>query len=159
MLRAAHSSDMPVLGICLGHQIIADCFGGDVSVGLASQDEEGAARVSLSEAGRTDPLLGTLDHKLVVVESHHDAVVSLPPGAQLLASGARCPIHAMRLGSIVSVQFHPECAPDVAVQWAARGGYDSAAVTQKLSIYDDYLTRTGLTGLTLAAGFVQAAQS
>ena len=156
LLRAAHSSGMPVLGICLGHQIIADCFGGEVSVGLASQDEEGTARVSLTEAGLADPLFGALDPELVVVESHHDAVVSLPPGAQLLASSARCPIQAMRLGSIVSVQFHPECSPDVAGQWAARSGYDAAAVAQELSLRDDHLTHTGR---TLAAGFVRAAQA
>lgn len=39
------------------HQIIADCFGGDVSVGLARQNKEGTVRLSLTEAGRTDPLL------------------------------------------------------------------------------------------------------
>lgn len=41
-----------------GHQIIADCFGGVVSVGLASQNKKGTVRLSLTEAGRTDPLLG-----------------------------------------------------------------------------------------------------
>ena len=62
----------------------------------------------------------------------------------------------MRLGSIVSVQFHPECSPAVAGQWAARSGYDAAAVAQELSLHDDHLTHTGR---TLAAGFVRAAQA
>ncbi|CAM3084584.1 MULTISPECIES: type 1 glutamine amidotransferase [Corynebacterium] len=138
-----------------GHQIIADCFGGDVSVGLASQNKKGTVRLSLTEAGRTDPLLGPLILEPVVVESHHDAVVSLPPGAQLLGSSAHCPIQAMRLGPIVSVQFYPECAPDVAGQWAARSNYDATTVAQDLSRHVDRLTHTGD---TLATGSVHAAQ-
>ncbi|PAT12998.1 hypothetical protein CKJ83_03335 [Corynebacterium hadale] len=58
--RAAHTSGMPTLGIRLAHQIIADSFGGAVPAGLASQNEEGAVPLSLTEAGRTAPLLGTL---------------------------------------------------------------------------------------------------
>ena len=58
LLRSAVESGTPVLGICLGHQIIADCFGGEVSVGRAAQDEEGATQVTLTDAGVDDPLLG-----------------------------------------------------------------------------------------------------
>lgn len=58
LLHSAVESGTPVLGICLGHQIIADCFGGEVSVGLAAQDEEGATQVALTDAGVDDPLLG-----------------------------------------------------------------------------------------------------
>ena len=156
LLRSAFESGRPVLGICLGHQIIADCFGGEVSVGLATQDEEGATQVTLTDAGVDDPLLGPLGASLMVEQSHHDAVVALPPGATLLASSERCPIQAMRLGSIVSVQFHPECSPEVAGQWAANGGHYGAAVEAELLRHDDHLTRTGE---RLAEGFVAAARA
>ena len=89
------------------------------------------------------------------VESHHDAVVSLPPGAQLLGSSTHCPIQAMRLDPIVSVQFYPECAPDVAGQWAACSNYDATTVAQNLSRHVDRLTHTGD---TLATGSVHATQ-
>ena len=92
----------------------------------------------------------------MVEQSHHDAVVTLPPRATLLASSERCPIQAMRLGSIVSVQFHPECSPEVAGQWAANGGHDGAAVEAELLRHDDHLTRTGE---ILAEGFVAAARA
>ncbi|MGX0630802.1 GMP synthase-like glutamine amidotransferase [Corynebacterium afermentans] len=156
LLRSAFESGTPVLGICLGHQIIADCFGGEVSVGRAAQDEEGATQVTLTDAGVDDPLLGPLGATLMVEQSHHDAVVTLPPRATLLASSERCPIQAMRLGSIVSVQFHPECSPEVAGQWAANGGHDGAAVEAELLRHDDHLT---LTGKILAEGFVAAARA
>ena len=139
----------------LGHQIIADCFGGDVSVGLASQNKKGH-RTAVADRSRSHrPSPRPLILEPVVVESHHDAVVSLPPGAQLLGSSAHCPIQAMWLDPIVSVQFSPECAPDVAGQWAARSNYDATTVAQDLSRHVDRLTHTGD---TLATGSVHAAQ-
>lgn len=156
LLNSAHEAGTPVLGICLGHQIIADCFGGEVSVVLPAQDEEGATRVSLTDAGLVDPLLGPLGETFVVEQCHHDAVVALPPGAQLLASSQHCPIQAMRLGSIVSVQFHPECSLEVAIQWAANGGHDGAEVEAELLRHDNHLTRTGE---ILAEGFIAAARA
>lgn len=143
LLRDARAAHVPVLGICLGHQIAADCFGGEVSVGLAPQDEEGATRITLTDAGLADPVLNVLGPSPVVAQSHHDAVTKLPPGATLLASGGRCPIQAMRLGSILTVQFHPEVTPAVAGDWAARSGHDGNEIASELSLFDASLQRDG----------------
>lgn len=61
----------------------------------------------------------------------------------------------MRLDPIVSVQFYPECVPDVAGQWAARSNYDAPTVAQDLSRHVDRRTRTGD---TLDTSSVHAAQ-
>ncbi|QYH20178.1 type 1 glutamine amidotransferase [Corynebacterium aquatimens] len=154
LLRAVHAAQVPVLGICLGHQIVADCFGGEVAVGLTPQDEEGATRITLTDTGKSDPILGALGPAPIVAQSHHDAVTALPPGATLLASSDRCPIQAMRLGPILTVQFHPEVTPAVAGEWAERSGHDGAAIAQELLLYDDSLQRNGQ---SLIAAFVKTA--
>ena len=61
----------------------------------------------------------------------------------------------MWLDPIVSVQFSPECAPDVAGQWAARSNYDATTVAHDLSRHVDRLTHTGD---TLATGYFHAPQ-
>lgn len=99
LLHDAHANHVPVMGICLGHQVIADCFGGTVTVAAPGQGQEGAAIVQLTSAGEHDLLLGVLPRRFDVAESHFDAVTALPPGAQLLATGEECHVQSFRLGA------------------------------------------------------------
>lgn len=99
---------VPILGICFGHQILAQALGGRVEKNPAGW-EVGTCEVELTEAGRNDYLFKGFPNRFPVMQSHQDVVTQLPPGAECLAANAICGIQAMRVGDkIRSVQFHPE---------------------------------------------------
>lgn len=108
LLRAVDSGK-PVLGICLGHQLLAHSLGG-VVVRQEDQAEFGWTQISLSDEGKKDSLFLGCEAEFISFESHNDQVVTLPENTKLLARSARCPIQAFKLeGYLVwGVQFHPE---------------------------------------------------
>lgn len=158
LLYDAHAGNVPVIGICLGHQIIADCFGGTVTVAAPGQGQEGAAVVTLTSAGECDPLLGAMPEQFDVAESHFDAVTELPPQAQLLATGVGCPVQAFRVGSVVGVQFHPEATPELVEKWSIVNGTDSAVVAAKTRAVDGRIDANGRTLMSAFVGQLRAAQ-
>jgi GMP synthase-like glutamine amidotransferase len=96
----------PVLGVCLGAQLLAAAVGGSVRRGAAA--ENGFGTVALTAAGRTDPVLGPAPAPLPVVHWHEDAVVP-PPGVEPLASTPLCACQAFRVGPVAyGLQFHVE---------------------------------------------------
>jgi len=101
--------DIPVLGVCFGHQLLARSAGGDVVVNPRGR-EIGTVTVKLTEAGRKDPLFAWASWEEIEVQATHlDAVDPLPPGATILASNENCAVQAYRLSETVAgVQFHPE---------------------------------------------------
>ncbi|HWH07778.1 MAG TPA: type 1 glutamine amidotransferase [Candidatus Thermoplasmatota archaeon] len=108
LVRHAHAGRVPVLGVCLGAQLVAQALGGRVLRGPAP--EEGFAPLRLTEAGRGDPVVGHLEGA-EVLHLHDDTYVR-PPGAALLASSARYEEQAFRLGATTyGLQFHPEATP------------------------------------------------
>ena len=155
MLRRAVDADVPTLGICLGHQILAREFGGEVQAPAAGRDEEGAAEVVWSEQAVSDPLVGELARAgaSIVAESHNDAVTRIPDGASLLASSARCAVQAMRIGSAVGVQFHPEVSPERMELWTNGHGGDGAAIRREMEAVD---AQVALAGRRLAEQFLVA---
>ncbi|GAA0650336.1 type 1 glutamine amidotransferase [Salarchaeum japonicum] len=93
---------MPVLGVCFGHQLLADALGGTVE----GMDEYEIGYRTVSKT-RDDPLLDGLGEEFLVFTTHSDAVTELPPDAELLAENDYG-VHGFRKGDAVGVQFHPE---------------------------------------------------
>lgn len=112
-LHEAVAADVPVLGICYGHQLLAHAFGGRVADNPRGRNI-GTIDVALNEAGARDPLLGALGPVLHVAVSHVQSVIELPQGAKLLATAERDPNHAFSIGKRAwGVQFHPEFDADI----------------------------------------------
>jgi GMP synthase-like glutamine amidotransferase len=111
-LTRAVEAEVPVLGICLGVQMLADTLGGKALTGERGI-EAGVMTVNLTPAGRGDPVVSQLDGPVPV---WHGDTFELPPGATLLAQTERYP-HAFRFGSAVGVQSHPEATAEIVTRW------------------------------------------
>ena len=118
MLADATSAGRPVLGICLGAQMLAVACGGRVAPSL-SGGELGLGKIDLNEEGRNDRLFRTMTTPLEAAQWHDDEITELPADAVLLASSPRCPVQAFRLGERAwGVQFHPEAGGALMRSWA-----------------------------------------
>lgn len=108
----------PYLGVCLGHQLLAAALGG--TVGLMKAPEVGLCDVSLTAAGRSDPLFAGIGPEMTTLQWHGAEVSGLPEGAVVLAGNAACPIQAMRWGPVAyGFQYHLEVTPRTVGDWAA----------------------------------------
>ena len=111
LLRRCVERGAPVLGICLGSQLLATALGG--SVKRAPAKELGFYRVRLTEAARDDALFTGAPPDFVAFHWHGDAF-TLPPGAVALAGSTMTPLQAFRFGARAwGVQFHLETDPDI----------------------------------------------
>jgi GMP synthase-like glutamine amidotransferase len=119
LLRRAAVDGLPVLGICLGGQLLAEAMGGLVQPG-ADGPELGARFISKRDAASDDPVFSDIPLSPVVVQWHWDAITELPPGALLLAASPRYQHQAFRVGAkAYGLQFHIETPPDMVRRWAA----------------------------------------
>lgn len=145
LLRDAVAAGKPTLAICLGHQLLAEAFGGEVHVNHPGGGEEGVAEVTWHPEAGDDPVLARLatQGRSLVAEAHHDTVVRLPDGATPLASSAAYPNQAFRVGSALGVQFHPEASPDLMGRWAALDGSDARTLRRTMQAHDNEVARTG----------------
>ncbi|MDF2144901.1 type 1 glutamine amidotransferase [Knoellia sp. p5-6-4] len=107
----------PLLGICLGAQLLAHVAGGRV-VRDHGVPERGSCRVALTPDAVSDPLFGGLPAEFPAIQNHRDQVVDLPRGAVLLATSEVCRVQAFRVGAAAwGVQFHPEAAASRLDSW------------------------------------------
>lgn len=116
LLAEAVNADVPVLGVCLGMQLLGLALGARLH--LRHGTEIGFAPIELTTAGMQDPVLGPLAPTPVVLHWHSDAV-ELPVGAVLLAASHTTPVQAFRAGSALGVQFHPEADDSLLAAWLA----------------------------------------
>ncbi len=109
-LRAAAHDDMPVFGICYGHQLLAHALGGQVDYNPAGR-ESGTIELELHPPAFEDPLFAGLPERFPAHATHLQTVLRAPDGATVLARSPQDACHAFRWGrNAWGVQFHPEFA-------------------------------------------------
>ena len=119
-LAEAVAAQLPLFGICFGHQLLAQALGGRVTRNPRGRE---IGTVTLEVFGE-DPLFAQSARKLAANMTHVDSVVRLPPGARVLARTALDENAAVYFGARAwGVQFHPEMDADILRHYlAARGG-------------------------------------
>lgn len=119
-VRSCVRENIPFFGICLGGQLLAEAVGGEV---FARQcGEKGVCEMTLTEAGRKDPLFAGILPVISAFQWHDDCFIP-PPTAVLLASSENCQGQAFRCGRAWGVQFHPEVDLDIIRIWVATSGH------------------------------------
>lgn len=128
------ANDRPFLGLCYGIGTITTHLGGTVDRQFG--EAVGAVDVSLTDAGRQDPLLVEVPDEFRAFGGHKEAVSRLPDRAVLLAEGRACPVQMFRVGANCYVtQFHPELdAPGIGlrIQIYRHNGYFAPEETESL---------------------------
>ena len=107
-VRRLIEDEVPVLGVCYGHQLLGHALGGRVGF-HPDGPEIGTVEVDLTQEGESDPLLGSMPKRFRAHATHSQSVLTLPEGAVLLAQTNHEAHAAFRVGSCAwGVQFHPE---------------------------------------------------
>lgn len=161
LIIEARDMDLPVLGVCLGHQLVATALGGTVEVNPRGQ-QVGLLELGWTEAAAVDRLLGPLATPRRGVQWNDDLVTALPPGSSLLAATPAGEVQAVRYApTIWGVQLHPEADASVVLPWAEsdRGshetrGIDTDAVLRQI---DAAQAELGEAWRPLAQGFADIA--
>ena len=111
LLDRVVGADFPFLGACYGIGALGRHLGAVIDRRFT--EPVGAVEITLTPPGRRDPLLGELPATFQAFTGHKEAVSRLPGHAVLLASSARCPVQAFRIGAnVYATQFHPELDAD-----------------------------------------------
>jgi len=128
----AIEAGLPGLGVCYGHQLLADVMGGrveamdDYEIGYRTVEQDGDNR-----------LLDGVDEDFTVFTTHSDRVVEAPPGATVFARNDYG-IHGFRKGRVFAVQFHPEY--DVATAESVTNGKDDQLSAERIQEVLDGIT-------------------
>jgi GMP synthase (glutamine-hydrolysing) len=123
-IRSAMDVDLPLLGVCYGHQLIAHALGGRVDY-LPGGREIGTKPLDLLPGAEEDPLTAHIGSSFRAHTTHEQSVLEIPKGARILARSERDPHHLLRYGpNAVSVQFHPEFNADVMRAYIRRKHHD-----------------------------------
>jgi GMP synthase (glutamine-hydrolysing) len=157
LMQAYTDADKPVLGICLGSQLLARAYGAENHLGTAP--EFGWTDVTLTAEGRNDPVLSQVPQSFPIFQWHSDTF-TLPDGALHLAQSATARHQAFRIGrATYGTQFHFEASRAVVADWLRRFPELIKAISPSWSARHPTLAKTqGVAadahGLSLARAWV-----
>lgn len=162
LLREASADQVPTLGICLGHQLIAAALGGAVGRNPRGQ-QVGLLPVGWTEPAADDPLVGPLASPRRGVQWNDDIVTRLPDGATLLAATPDGEVQVARYAlRMWGVQLHPEVDVEVLRPWAEsdRGSHETRGIDTDAVLRDIGAARQELEDAwrPLAHGFARLAR-
>jgi len=125
LIRQAVASDIPVIGHCLGGQLMSKALGGTVSRNPVKEIGWGDVRISDADAAR--PWLGEVTQPMLAFHWHGETF-SLPPGATRILDSAWCANQAYVLhGRHIGMQCHVEMTSELIANWCASGAAEIAA--------------------------------
>ena len=117
-VRKAVEHGVPTLGICFGHQLLAQTFGGKLQ--RAEKGFHDISQTHLTSEGRKDPVFSDCDDSVEVIFTHQDHVIEIPERARLLSTAEHTENAAFRIYSTTGkamlawgVQFHPESTAEI----------------------------------------------
>ncbi|MFN4103191.1 MAG: type 1 glutamine amidotransferase [Tepidimonas sp.] len=119
LIREADVLGIPVIGHCLGGQLLTRALGG--SVQRLPKPEIGWLPIGPDGTAAAREWFGDETHA-VVYQWHYDGMVALPPGATVIASSPACPVQAYTLGPHLGMQFHIEITPFKIENWLGNPG-------------------------------------
>lgn len=123
--EAVEDRGLPYLGLCLGHQLLAEALGG--KVGPSETPEIGVMDVHLNEEGQSGVFFDGLPERFPTLQWHSAEVVRMPEGGRVLAASPACAVQAMCWGPRAhSMQFHLEVEADTVDNWAVIPAYAKA---------------------------------
>lgn len=123
--EAVQDRNMPYLGLCLGHQLLAEALGG--RVGPSAQPEIGILDVELTEEGKHSGLFEGLPGTLKCLQWHSAEVLEVPKETKILAMTPACRVQAMSVnGNALGLQYHVEISTNTVSEWAKVSEYKVA---------------------------------
>jgi GMP synthase (glutamine-hydrolysing) len=136
--RARDYGRIPLLGVCMVHELMADMYGGEVAL-HPDGSELGTRQFHLTDEGRKSPLFAGFPPTFAMQSAHRHDVVRVPRETTVLAFNDRCPYQAFRYQNLFGVQFHVDVPADTLRGWIRTNLDADALISQgRIQRREDY---------------------